>query len=198
MVIPPTFGLQDVGFETYTADGPISYWNSYVGVSQMGGQGSFADDRGAIDLTIIQKPDLVTPKLPALLAYQLSLETPAPPTGSFNGPAAKRGEELFMGDAGCARCDTPPTYTDVRSGPDPNIPVLHSAAEVGVEEEYARRSATLAYRTTPLRALWQHPRYFHDGSAKDLEAVVEHYNTVFKFGLNRRQKEDLVEFLKTL
>jgi cytochrome c peroxidase len=45
-----------------------------------------------------------------------------------------------------------------------------------------RSGATLAYRTTPLRALWQHPPYFHDCSAKDLEAVVEHYNAVFQVG----------------
>src|SRR4026208_1552908 len=39
IVIPPIYGLRGVGFETYTADGPISYWNSYVGVSPMGGHG---------------------------------------------------------------------------------------------------------------------------------------------------------------
>ena len=37
VVTPAIYGLKGVGFETYTADGPISYWNSYVGVSQMGG-----------------------------------------------------------------------------------------------------------------------------------------------------------------
>jgi hypothetical protein len=42
IVIPPIYGLKDVGFETFTADGPISYWNSYVGVGQMGGKGAFA------------------------------------------------------------------------------------------------------------------------------------------------------------
>ena len=47
------------------------YWNSYVGVGQMGGQGNFSDPR--IGLVITQTPDLVTPKLPALLDYQLSL-----------------------------------------------------------------------------------------------------------------------------
>lgn len=36
----------------------------------------------------------------------------------------------------------------------------------------AERSATGCYRTTPLRALWQHPPYFHDGSAETLDAVV--------------------------
>src|SRR5262249_44067605 len=71
VVIPSIFGLQGVGFETYTADGPISYWNSYVGVSQMGGHGTFTDPR--LGLNIVQTPDMVTPKLPALLDYQLSL-----------------------------------------------------------------------------------------------------------------------------
>jgi hypothetical protein len=45
VLIPPIYGLNGVGFETYTADGPISYWNSYVGVTQMGGHGSFSDSR---------------------------------------------------------------------------------------------------------------------------------------------------------
>ena len=34
IVIPPIYGLKGVGFETFTGDGTISYWNSYVGVSQ--------------------------------------------------------------------------------------------------------------------------------------------------------------------
>jgi cytochrome c peroxidase len=54
------------------------------------------------------------------------------------------------------------------------------------------------YRTTPLRALWQHPPYFHDGSAPDLLAVVNHYNTTFSLALMEREKKDLVEFLKKL
>ena len=87
---------------------------------------------------------------------------------------------------------------DVRSGPDPGIPVLHGASEVGQDPEYAGRSATRQYRTTPLRALWQHAPYFHDGSAKDLPAVVNHYDRVFTLGLSARQNADLVQFLKTL
>jgi hypothetical protein len=39
IVLPPIYGLKGVGFETFTGDGPISYWNSYVGVGQMGGEG---------------------------------------------------------------------------------------------------------------------------------------------------------------
>jgi hypothetical protein len=195
-VIPPIFGLQGVGFETFTGDGPISYWNNYVAVTQMGGHGSFTDPR--IGVTVTQEPDLVTPKLPALLQYQLSLKTPPPPAGSVNAQAAKRGEVVFNGKAGCATCHIPPTFTDVLTGPDPSVPFLHEPGAVGTEPVYASRSATKQYRTTPLRALWQHPPYFHDGSAGDLPAVVDHYDRFFGLGLNARQKADLVEYLKSL
>jgi hypothetical protein len=195
VVIPSIFGLQGVAFETFNADGPISYWNNYVGVTQMGGHGSFSDPR--IGVTVTQTPDLVTPKLPALLQYQLSLQTPAPPNGSFNRAAARRGADLFAGVAGCAACHTPPTFTDVSSGP--TIPTLHDPLDIPTDPAYAARSATKAWRTTPLRALWQHAPYFHDGSAADLLAVVNRYNNDSRFalGLSEKQKADLVEFLKT-
>jgi hypothetical protein len=196
VLIPPAYGLRGVGFETYTGDGSISYWNSYVGVSQMGGQGNFSDPR--INLTITQKPDRVTAKLPALLDYQLSLSAPAPPAGSFDTAAARRGERLFNGKAGCATCHIAPTYTDVLSGPDPRVPFLHAPAEVGTEPAYASRSATGMYRTAPLRGIWQHPPYFHDGSAATLLAVVNHYEARFGLNLSSQQKADLVEFLKSL
>jgi cytochrome c553/mono/diheme cytochrome c family protein len=196
VLIPPAYGLQRVGFETVTADGPISYWNNYVGVSEMGGHGSFSDPR--IGLTITQTPDLVTPKLPALRDYQLSLRAPAPPKGSFEPAAARRGERLFSGAARCASCHTPPAFTDVLNGPDPTVPLLHAPAETQMEPVYASRSATGKYRTAPLRGIWQHPPYFHDGSAADLLAVVNHYNAVFSLGLTEAQKKDLVEYLKSL
>ena len=196
IVIPPIYGLKGVGFETFTADGPISYWNSYVGVGQMGGHGTFVDPR--LGIAITQSPDLVTPKLPALLDYQLSLRTPTPPKGSFDARAARRGQQLFEGEARCASCHSGPNYTDVLANPRSAIPFLHDASEVGADPVYAMRSATGKYRTTPLRGLWQHPPYFHDGSAPDLPAVVDHYDRLFGLGLTARQKADLVEFLKTL
>jgi mono/diheme cytochrome c family protein len=194
VVLPPIYGLKGVGFETFSGDGPISYWNSYVGVGQMGGQGNFSDPR--IGLAIAQTPDLVTPKLPALLAYQLSLRTPEPPPGSFDREAAKRGKRVFRDEAKCAACHQLPNYTDVLGGR--TMPFLHDAAEVGTDPRYAARTATGKYRTTPLRGLWQHAPYFHDGSAPDLLAVVDHYDVRFGLGLTAGQKADLVEFLKTL
>src|SRR5688572_28943257 len=196
VVLPSIYGLQGVEFETFTGDGPISYWNGYVGVGQMGGQGNFRDPR--IGLDIRQTPDLVTPKLAALLEYQLSLGAPAPPAGSFDRGAAGRGAGIFRGAARCASCHKGQALTDVLDGPTRQTPFLHGADEVGMDPRYAARSATGKYRTTPLRALWQHAPYFHDGSAADLMAVVNHYDRLFALNLTAGQKADLMEYLKSL
>ena len=72
------------------------------------------------------------------------------------------------------------------------------ALGTGMDGAYAARTANKAYRTTPLRGLWQHPPYFHDGSAATLAGVVVHYNQVRHLQLNADQQRDLVEYLKSL
>ena len=196
IVIPPIYGLKGVGFETFTADGPISYWNAYVGVGQMGGHGSFSDPR--IGVSITQTPDRVTPKLAALLDYQLSLKAPAPARGTLNRDAVDRGKEIFRNQARCSSCHLNPNFTDVLKGSDNDVPFLHDPAETGMDPRYAQRTATGKYRTTPLRGLLQHAPYFHDGSAADLMAVVDHYDRQFRLNLTAAQKADLVEYLKSL
>lgn len=191
VLIPPIYGLEGVPLETYTGEGPISYWNSYVAVTQMGGQGSFVEPRLGLNIQP-QGPDLVTPKLPALLAYQLTLEPPAPPAGSFDASAAARGEQLFRGKADCARCHDPSTaYTDAGLR-------LHDPAETGMDPLYASRGITKRYRTTPLRGLGGRDEFFHDGSAASLEEVVDHYDRFLKLSLSSSERADLVEFLKSL
>ena len=127
--------------------------------------------------------------MPALQAYQLSLAAPPPPAGSFDPAAAARGKLVF--DASCAGCHAGALYTDAGAA-------LHDATETGMEALYATRSATKQYRTTPLRALWQHAPYFHDGSAGTLADVVEHYDAVLGLRLAACDKDDLVEFLKSI
>jgi cytochrome c5 len=187
LVIPPAYGLTNVKNETYTAEGPISYWNAYVAVTQMGGQGTFSDPRLGIE--VMHSPDLVTPKLAALRDYQFSLPTPMPPAGSFDLAVSERGHVLF--DKSCAGCHVGGSGTDNNNG------TLHAPAETGVDAAYAMRTANKAYRTTPLRALWQHAPYFHDGSAKTLTDVVTHYNKVRTLNLTTDQQRDLVEYLKS-
>lgn len=190
VVIPPAYGLKDVPLETYTGDGPVSYWNAYVAVTQMHGIGTFFDPR--IDVAVIYDQDLVTPKLPSLFDYQMTLEPPEVPSSAFDADAAERGDALFNGDtAKCGSCHEGDRYTDAEHR-------LHSPAEVDQEPITAQRSATGLYRTTPLRALLAHPPYFHDGSAATLADVVNHYDTAMSLDLTAEQKSDLVEYLKSL
>ncbi len=188
LVLPPAYGLAPIRNETYTAEGPISYWNAYVAVTQMHGQGNFSDPR--LGINIRQTPDLVTAKLPALRAYQHSIAAPPPPAGSFDAAAAARGLVVF--NRSCATCHVGGTGTDNNSG------VLHQPSETGMSAAYAMRTANKAYRATPLRGLWQHPPYFHDGSAATLAAVVTHYNRVRSLNLSAAQQQDLIEYLKSL
>ena len=188
LVLPPAYGLAGVKNETYTAEGPISYWNAYVAVTQMHGQGNFADPRLGLDIR--QSPDMVGPKLAALRSYQHSLTAPAAPAGSFDVAAASRGRALFQ--KSCSSCHVGVTGTDNNDGK------LHPPEETGMDAAYAARTANKAYRTTPLRGLWQHAPYFHDGSAATLQAVVAHYNRVRTLKLTSEQERDLVEYLKTL
>ena len=190
VLLPPAYGLQNVPLETFLGVGPISYWNAYVAVTQMHGQGTFVEP--ALGINIQAKPDLVTPKLPVLLQYQLSLQKPAPPPGFFDPAAAERGRAIFQGKANCARCHVPPTFTDA--------PLLHPTTEHPSNAAYALRPASITkrWRTTPLRGLWQHPPYFHDGSAATLADVINLYDGFFSLSLTAAEKSDLEQYLKSL
>src|SRR3546814_5481261 len=96
VVIPPAYGLAGVDSVVFTGDGPnLSYWNRYVAVTQMGGEGVFSDPRvgshldpGTPGLASDWRPgmvvangkqDKVSDVLAALQAYQLSIPAPPPP-----------------------------------------------------------------------------------------------------------------------
>jgi len=170
----------------------------------MQGQGTFFDPRlkdstkfpvaAAAGLDDVRHdPDLVTSKLAPLHLYQLSLQAPKPPHGSFDAEAAERGDELFEGKAGCARCHVEPLFTE----PGWN---LHPGSEIGVDDFQSGRSPDGMYRTTPLKGLWTHTKggFFHDGRFPTLRSVVDHYDQVFTLGLTSAEKRDLVEYLKSL
>ena len=44
-LIPPAFGLAGVDLATWTGSGSVTYWNAYVGVTQMHGLGTYFDAR---------------------------------------------------------------------------------------------------------------------------------------------------------
>src|SRR5215213_4800988 len=202
-LIPPAFGLVGVNGHTFTGWGSVTYWNAFVANLEMHGQGRFWDPRlnDAEKFPIAARNgfgdvksdhDLITPKLASLQFYQLAIPAPAPPAGSFNKDAADRGKVVFS-SAGCANCHVPPLYTE----PGWN---RHTPEEIGIDSFQADRSPDERYRTTPLKGLWSHAKggFYHDGRFATLGDVVDHYDAHFGLSLSEQQKNDLVEFLKSL
>jgi mono/diheme cytochrome c family protein len=196
-VIPPAYGLAGIHKITSTGDGDeIAYWNRYVAVTQMGGHGSFSDSRIGVNVEN-GSDDQVTSEQAAWQAYQLTLAATTPPAGSFDATAAARGKVLFEGKAGCAGCHSGDKFTDANDR-------LHLPSEVVSEPEpngepsYASRSATKMYRTAPLKGVWQHAPYFHNGTAATLDDVVNTYNVRKSLGLSGAEVADLVQYLKSL
>jgi hypothetical protein len=203
-LIPPAFGLAGVNLHTFTGWGSVPYWNAFVANLAMHGKGTLFDPRlndpakfpvaaraGFFDVR--NTPDLITPKLPALHAYQLGLLAPKAPSGSFNAAAAKRGERIFTGKGTCASCHVLPLFTE----PGWN---LHEPAEICTDSFQADRSPDERYRTTPLKGLLAHAKggFWHDGRFPNLDSVVDHYDGCFGLGLTAQEKADLVQYLRSL
>jgi hypothetical protein len=207
-LMPAAYGLLGVNNHTWTGGwGGVTYWNAYVAITQMHGQGTFVDPRlndkqrypvGARSGqgNIRAPQDLVTSKVGALQFYQLSLPTPKPPAGTFDTAAASRGEALFKGKARCSTCHVPPIYTE----PGWN---LHTGEEIGIDDFQSSRAPDGRYRTEPLRALWETKKihkggYYHDGRFATLTDVVNHYDKHFGTRLTEQEKTELIEFLKSI
>ena len=202
VVLPPAFGLREIERELYTGDDSVSYWNAYVGITQMHGHGRFVDPRINVNIDNTPPNRMPTEILAALAEYQFSLEAPDPRSGDVDAAAAARGQVVFNGAGQCSTCHTGRLLTDINEG------TLHAPSEVASEPEpngkpsYALRSATKMYRTTPLRGLYHPPQlegpYFHNGVAETLEQVVDRYVAKRSLTLTAAQKADLVQYLRSL
>ena len=204
VLIPPAFGLAGVNLHTWTGWGSVPYWNAFVANLEMHGQGTFYDPRldNAAQFPVAARngfghvqaeQDLITPLLPALQIYQLSLVVPKPPRNSFDHSMAETGEALFNGKARCSGCHVPPLFTE----PGWN---MHTGEEIGIDNFQANRAPDKRYRTSPLRGLWTHTKggFYHDGRFATLGDVVAHYNSHFALGLSAGEQGCLVEYLKSL
>lgn len=204
-LIPPAFGMAGVNNHTWTGGwGTVTYWNAYVANLELSGQGTFFDERfnDAKKYPIAAKAgfgnkrsgaDMATAKLGALQFYQLAIPAPVPPDGSYDKAAAARGGEIFKGKGTCAQCHVPPLFTE----PGWNT---HKPSEIGIDDFQANRSPDKTYRTAPLRGLFAHTKggFYHDGRFATLLEVVNHYDRFKRLNLSEQEKNDLVEFLKSL
>lgn len=203
-LIPPAFGLAGINLHTWTGWGSVTHWNALVANLEMHGKGTFFDPR-LDDATrfpiaarerfghVVAEEDQITPLLPALHLYQLVLQPPPPPRGSYNQSQARRGRELFNGKAKCSSCHVPPLFTE----PGYN---MHLPEAIGIDDFQAQRSPDGRYRTAPLRGLWTHGKggYYHDGRFATLADVIAHYDNFLGLSLNTMERAELEQYLKSL
>ncbi|HUR30877.1 MAG TPA: hypothetical protein VMZ69_05560, partial [Saprospiraceae bacterium] len=204
-LIPEAFGHAGHNLHTWTGGwGNVTYWNAYVANLELNGQGTFYDPR-LMDKT--QYPvaakmkfgnkttteDLVTDKLAALQFYQLAIPSPKAPDTSFNKEAADRGAIVFKGKAKCATCHVPPLFAEPGWG-------THKGEEICIDNFQSDRSPNKSYVTQGLKGLWAHMKggFYHDGRFATLMDVVNHYNDCKKLNLTMSEKNDLIEYLKSI
>ncbi|MEX2137638.1 MAG: cytochrome c peroxidase [Pirellulales bacterium] len=149
----------------------------------------------------------------ALAAFERSLVTGSSPFDRYLAgeqdalsDEAKRGLELFTGDAGCIRCHSGPLLSDgefYRLG--------LASADKGREEATGEEKDRARFRTPSLRNVVKTAPYMHDGSLTTLTSVVEFYyrgvpSTVDGLapdvevlqGRSYSEVSDLVAFLESL
>ena len=204
-LIPPAFGLAGVNLHTWTGWGSVTHWNAFVANLEMHGKGTFydprLDDAERFPIAarerfghVVADEDQITPSLAPLHLYQLSLAGAEPAARQLRRQsAAKRGRELFNGEAQCASCHVPPLFTE----PGWN---MHTPDEIGIDDFQAQRAPDGRYRTAPLRGLWTHTKggFYHDGRFATLADVIAHYDRFMRLGLSAAERRDLEQYLKSL
>jgi cytochrome c peroxidase len=120
-----------------------------------------------------------------------------------------RGFKLFVGKANCVVCHSAPNFTD--NGFHNLGLSSFSVAEPDLGRFGQKPIASMrgAFKTPTLRDVERTAPYFHDGSARSLLEVVEHYDkggvvknslspNMKPLNLSRQEKEDLVAFMRAL
>ena len=115
-------------------------------------------------------------QLYALARYLYSLQPP--PNPNLFDPVAARGEQVFKRE-GCARCHTPPLYTNNKLTPASgfDIPADHLAkydierTSVGTDPELTMRTrrGTGYYKVPSLKGVWYRAMFGHSGWCATLE-----------------------------
>jgi|FEC22Drversion2_1045045.scaffolds.fasta_scaffold02337_4 cytochrome c peroxidase len=107
--------------------------------------------------------------------------------------AELRGQEVFYGKGQCSTCHVPPFYTDNLMH---NLRVERFFKPQMVNGRFATADGPI--KTFPLRGVKDSPPYLHDGRLLTLDDTVEFFNLVLGTKLSDQEKQDLVQFLRTL
>ena len=175
-LIPPAFGLAGVNLHTWTGWGSIPYWNAFVAILEMHGQGTFFDprlddanavpDRGREQLRARQgsRSTWSVPSCPRCRPTSSSLARPEAAEGVVRRGGGRARQDAVQRDRPSAR----PATCRRRSAS--RVSTCTRASEIGIDNFEADRSPTHMYRTSPLAGLWSHQKggFYHDGRFPDL------------------------------
>lgn len=123
-------------------------------------------------------------------------------------PDAKQGFVLFVGKANCAKCHLGPNFTDNKFH-NLGIGMDKPNADMGRFAISKKPGEKGAFKTPGLREIVATAPYFHDGSSKTLEDVMDVYDKggtpngwlsplVSELKLSAVEKKQLVDFMKAL
>lgn len=123
-------------------------------------------------------------------------------------PSAQRGLGLFREKANCVRCHVGFNFTDERYH-NIGVGIEKPSPDLGRYSVSRKDQDNWAFKTPTLRNIAASAPYFHDGSAKTLEEVIEFYNKggvenpylskeIKPLNLTSQEQADLLAFLKSL
>ena len=97
------------------------------------------------------------------------------------------GKANYARSAMCRRCFTEPGWN------------AHEPSEIDIDDFQSNRSLDESYRTFFTWTLRAHEAgFYHDGRFATLLDVVNHYHSFKRPNLTEQEKNDLVQFLKSL
>ena len=148
----------------------------------------------------------------AIAAYERTVISGNAPFDKFKAgdtkalsESAQRGMKLFFGKAHCSACHAGPNFSD-NSFHNVGVGMDKKDFDKGRADISKLSGDTGAFKTPTLREIAKSGPYFHDGSAKTLEEVVEHYakggipnkwldEEIFNIKIAPTEKADLVKFM---
>lgn len=148
----------------------------------------------------------------AIAAYERTVISGNAPYDKFKAgdtkalsESALRGQKLFFGKAHCSACHAGPNFTD-NSFHNIGVGMDKKDFDKGRADISKLSGDTGAFKTPTLREIAKSGPYFHDGSAKTLEEVVDHYakggipnewldEEIFNIKIAPNEKVDLVKFM---
>ena len=179
--IPDLIGIKDRKYIDHTATHRhrnIGDLMRYAALVSFADDVDFAGQRMILPGTERFRTRLSDAALYALALYLYSLEPPPNPN-PFDA-RAEAGQRIFERER-CARCHTPPLYTNnkltlaegFKPPEDSTLDIVRTSVRTDPGLALRTRKGTGFYKVPSLKGVWYRGHYLHDGSAGSLEELFD-------------------------